>query len=51
MEKLGEIFVQGKMINLDQSSVVELESYLQSVQAEKEKLKSQLDDILEEIYN
>lgn len=51
MEKLGEIFVQGKMINLDQCSVTELQSYLKIVQEDKEKLKNQLDNILEEIYN
>lgn len=51
MEKLGEIFVQGKMIKLDQSSVTELQSYLKIVQEDKEKLKNQLDNILEEIYN
>lgn len=50
MEKLGEIFIQGKMINLDTSSVEELERYLQSAQKEKEKFKNKLDDILEEIY-
>ena len=51
MEKLVEIFVQGKMMNLDQIPARELQIHLQSVQAEKERLKSQLDDILEEIYN
>ena len=51
MEKLGEIFVQGKMVNLDESSVSELQKYLKIVQEDKEKLKSQLDNILEEIYN
>lgn len=51
MERLGEIFVQGQMVNLDQVSAKELEMHLHSVQKEKEKFKNQLDDILEEIYN
>lgn len=51
MEKLGEILVQGKVVNLDNTSVDELENYLKSIQSEKEKVKEKLDGILEEIYN
>ena len=51
MERLGEIFIQGQMVNLDQTTAKELEMHLRSVQNEKERLKTQLDEILEEIYN
>lgn len=51
MEKLGETFIQGKIVNLDTASIEDLEMYLQSVQNEKNKLKDKLDNILEEIYN
>lgn len=51
MEKLGEIFIQGKVVNLDNTDVNDLENYLQSIQSEKEKIKEKLDSILEEIYN
>lgn len=51
MEKLGEIFIQGKVVNLDNTDVNDLENYLQSIQSEKEEIKERLDSILEEIYN
>lgn len=51
MENLGEIFVQGKIVNLDTTSVQDLEKHLQKVQNEKCKIKENLDSILEEIYN
>lgn len=51
MEKLGEIFIQGKRVDLDNTDVATLEIYLQNIQKEKEVKKSELDEILEEIYN
>ena len=51
MEKLGEILIQGKKVDLDNTVVNTLEIYLQSVQKEKEEKKAKLDELLEEIYN
>ena len=51
MEKLGEIFIQGKRVDLDNTEVNTLEAYLQNVQKEKEEKKAKLDELLEEIYN
>ncbi len=51
MEKLGEILVQGKRIDLDNTDVNSLQIYLQSVQKEKNEKKAELDELLEEIYN
>lgn len=51
MEKLGEILIQGKRVDLDNTDVNTLEIYLQSVQKEKEEKKAKLDELLEEIYN
>lgn len=51
MENLGQAFIDGKIINLDTTSIEDLESYLQKVQNEKSALKDKLDDILEKIYN
>ncbi|MBR3613908.1 MAG: hypothetical protein IKL55_01870 [Clostridia bacterium] len=51
MEKLGEIYIQGRIVNLDNTEIGKLEDYLKSVQDEKSKLKNELDEILEEIYN
>lgn len=51
MEKLGEIFIQGKRINLDTTDVNTLDMYLQGVQKEKNEKKLKLDELLEEIYN
>ena len=47
MEKLGEILIQGKRVDLDNTDVNTLEVYLQNVQKEKEEKKAKLD----EIYN
>ena len=51
MKNLGEIFIGGRNVNLDSTSIEELEKYLNEAQNKKEQLKSQLDCILEEIYN
>ena len=51
MENLGEAVINGKRINLDTTDVKELEILLKNAQNKKEKLKQQLDKILEEIYN
>lgn len=51
MEKLGEILIQGKRVDLDNTDVNTLEVYLQNVQKEKEEKKAKLDELLEEIYN
>lgn len=51
MEKLGEILIQGKRVDLDNADVNTLEVYLQNVQKEKEEKKAKLDELLEEIYN
>lgn len=51
MEKLGEILIQGKRVNLDTTDVNSLEMHLQSVQKEKNEKKAELDELLEEIYN
>lgn len=51
MEKLGEIFIQGKRVDLDNTDVGTLEIYLQNIQKEKEVKKAELDELLEEIYN
>ena len=51
MEKLGEILIQGRRINLDTTDVNDLEVYLKNIQKEKNKKKAELDELLEEIYN
>ena len=51
MKNLGQVFIDGRIINLDTTSVKDLESFLQKVQNDKSSLKDKLDDILEEMYN
>lgn len=51
MEKLGEILIQGKRVDLDNTDVNTLGVYLQNIQKEKEEKKAKLDELLEEIYN
>lgn len=51
MKSLGEIFIEGRTINLDSTESEILEKLLKSVQNRKSEIKSQLDCILEEIYN
>lgn len=50
-KSLGEIFVEGRIINLDSAKVEELEGYLKDVQKSKEEHKSRLNNLLEQIYN
>ena len=51
MERIGESFIEGRVINLDTANVKDLEIYLESVQKEKNNLKDKLDTLLVEIYN
>ena len=51
MEKLGEILIQGKRVDLDNTDVKTLELYSHNVQKDKEEKKAKLDELLEEIYN
>lgn len=51
MEKIGEAFIEGRVVNLDSTNVKDLETFLGSVRKQKEDLKDKLDGYLEEIYN
>lgn len=50
-EKLGEIFVDGKIINLESSSIEELDAMLEQINSQKEIIVNRIDAILEEIQN
>ena len=53
MEKnsLGEIFVEGRIINLDSTKIEDIETYLKDVQKSKKEQKDRLNSLLEQIYN
>ena len=53
MEKnsLGEIFVEGRIINLDSTKIEDFETYLKDVQKSKKEQKDRLNSLLEQIYN
>ena len=51
MERIGEAFIECRVVNLDSTNVKDLEIFLESVQKGKESLKDKLDTYLEEIYN
>jgi len=51
MKCLGELFIDGRAINLDSTEIDVLEKNLQAIQNEKKETKFKLDSILEEIYN
>ena len=39
MEKIGEAFIEGRVVNLDSTNVKDLETFLGSVRKQKEDLK------------
>lgn len=51
MEKIGEKFIEGRIVNLDRENLENLESYAKSVAEKEDSLKSDLDGILNEIIN
>lgn len=51
MENLGESFIEGRIVNLDQANVDDLKVYLESVRKSKKEKKDKMDDLLQEIYN
>lgn len=51
MENLGEIFINGKTVNLDSTDVKDLEEYLRKVQDYKKHQKEKLNNYLGKIYS
>lgn len=51
MEKIGEKFIEGRIINLDRENIENLERYAKSVAEKEDTLKYDLDGILNEIIN
>ena len=50
-DKLGEIFVDGRIINLDNADIEILDSTLEQVNLEKEKVMNRINRLLSEIQN
>lgn len=50
-DKLGEIFVDGRIINLDNASIETLDSTLEQVNSEKEKVMNRINRLLGEIQD
>ena len=50
-EKLGEIFVDGRIINLDNASIEVLDSTLNEINLQKEKVMNRINKLLAEIQN
>lgn len=48
-EKLGEIFINGKIINLDKASMELLESTLEELSKQKGEVTKKINEILSEI--
>ncbi len=48
IEKLGEVFINGEIINLDNSSIDELNQSLKKVKDEKEKVINSINVLLQE---
>ena len=51
VENIGEIFFEGKIINLDNSSIEELNQILQNIKNEKDKVIDSINDLLEEVQS
>ena len=51
MVKLGETFIDGKIVNLDKAEISDLVNYLQTIQNNKKIQREKLDNFLEEIYS
>ncbi|HIT71924.1 MAG TPA: hypothetical protein IAD08_08470 [Candidatus Scatovivens faecipullorum] len=49
IEKVGEIFIDGRIINLDNSSMETLNSNFEEITSQKEKLINNINNILEQI--
>ncbi len=49
MSEFGEIFAAGRIVNLDKSSISDLQRYLGDVQKNKEIAKSRLTEMIDEI--
>ena len=48
-EKIGEIFVDGRIINLDSASMETLDSNLEQINSQKEKIINSINNILAQI--
>ena len=48
-EKIGEIFIDGRIVNLDNSSVEDLDSMLEKIDSRKKNIMNNIDEILTEI--
>lgn len=48
-EKIGEIFVDGRIINLDSASMETLDSNLEHINSQKEKIINSINNILAQI--
>ncbi len=48
-EKIGEIFIDGRIVNLDNSSIEALDSMLEKIDSQKKNIMKNIDEILTEI--
>ena len=48
-ENIGEIFIDGRIVNLDNSSVEDLDSMLEKIDSRKKNIMNNIDEILTEI--
>ena len=48
-EKIWEIFIDGRIVNLDNSSVEDLDSMLEKIDSRKKNIMNNIDEILTEI--
>ncbi len=50
-EKIGDIFVDGKMVNLDNSSVQDLDNMLELLTSQRKDIMDDINKILADIQN
>lgn len=51
IEKIGEIFIDGRIVNLDNSSIEDIDIMLEKINVQKKNVMESIDKILTEIQN
>ena len=51
MNKIGEKFIEGKMVSIDKESIESLEKMAKSVEQKEESMKIELDGIINQMIN
>ncbi len=51
MEKIGEKFIDGRIVNLDKEEIENLERYAQNTEKREKELKTELDELITQMIN